>query len=461
MNGLLRVFLLSLRYRFTLTSVAVTALLVGVLWGTNISVVYPFIEVVVHGKTIHHWVEKKVADSEAAVAELENQRPASESAVGDRAWSDAHANAVKQLRFLQWLEPWVKAYTPSSPFRTVLWLIAALLLGSLLKDLCFVANMLFVERLVQLVIFDLRKQFYRQTLRLDAASFGKYSSSELLASFTNDIACLAVGLNNLIGKAIREPLRMVACLAGAAYMSWQLLLVSMMIAPPCLFLMKWLSKSLKRNSRKSLAEVATLFNRLTETFTGLPTVKAFTMEQFERARFHETTKSIYQISMRVCLYTSLTKPVTELFGVGVVSLALVTGSYLVLTGETTILGITMCSAPLSSTDLLLFFGMLAGVADPARKMSDVFSVIANGAAAAERLFPILDREPTIVDPKQPCIPARPHARLIIENVSFHYQPGQPVLRDVSLSIPFGETIAIVGPNGCGKTTLINLLLRFY
>jgi ATP-binding cassette subfamily B protein/subfamily B ATP-binding cassette protein MsbA len=254
---------------------------------------------------------------------------------------------------------------------------------------------------------------------------------------------------------------MLACLIGAAWMSWQLLLFSLLIAPPCLLLMKWLSKSLKRNSRKSLAEVATLYNRLTETFSGLQTVKAFTMEAYERARFHDTTKAIYQITMRVCLYTSLTKPVTELFGVGVVSLALVAGSYLVLSGETHMFGIPMCSQPLSSTHLLLFFGMLAGVADPARKMSEVFSVIAGGAAAAERLLPLLDREPTIVDPPQPESPLQPHRRLVLDNVSFHYQPSQPVLGNVSLTIPFGETIAIVGPNGCGKTTLINLLLRFY
>jgi ATP-binding cassette subfamily B protein/subfamily B ATP-binding cassette protein MsbA len=225
--------------------------------------------------------------------------------------------------------------------------------------------------------------------------------------------------------------------------------------------MKWLSKSLKRNSRKALAEVSVLFHRLTETFAGLQTVKAFTMEHAERVRFHETTKAIFRIYMRICLYSSLTKPVTELFGVGVVSLALVSGSYLVLSGETAIAGIPMCDRPLGSTDLLLFFGFLAGVADPARKMSEVFGVIASGAAAAERLFPILDQQPTIVDPPQPRSLPRPHQRLVLHDVSFHYQPLQPVLRCVSLSIPFGETIAIVGPNGCGKTTLVNLFLRFH
>jgi subfamily B ATP-binding cassette protein MsbA len=474
MNGFWRVFLLAVRYRFTLTGVVVTALLVGALWGANIGVVYPFIEVVVHGKTMVEWTRDEIAEKERQSAGYRLERDALRVRLpalrgGERAEASQRlltldrdrADADERLASLRRLEPWVERFAPRTPFRTVLWLVGALLIGSLLKDAFFVANMLLVERLVQLVTFDLRKQFYRQTLRLDPASFGQNSSSDLLASFTNDIACLAIGLNNLIGKAIREPLRMLFCLFGAAWISWQLLLFSLLIAPPCLYLMKWLSRSLKRNSRKALAEVSLLFNRLTETFAGMQTIKAFTMEHAERIRFHDTTKAIYHISMRICLYTSLTKPVTELFGVGVVSLALVAGSYLVLSGETTILGVVMCDQPLGSTELLVFFGMLAGVADPARKMSDVFGVVASGSAAADRLLPILDRKPTIIDPPQPRVLPRPHRRLTFQDVSFHYDPSQPVLRGVNLSIPFGETIAVVGPNGCGKTTLVHLLLRFY
>jgi ATP-binding cassette subfamily B protein/subfamily B ATP-binding cassette protein MsbA len=140
---------------------------------------------------------------------------------------------------------------------------------------------------------------------------------------------------------------------------------------------------------------------------------------------------------------------------------LIAGTYLVLNKETHILGVRMCASPLSAPALLLFYGMLAGVSDPARKLSDIFGIVQTGNAAADRLFPLIDREPRILDPAQPRSPNRPHEKLVFENVSFHYRPEQPVLRTVSFEIPFGETVAIVGPNGCGKTTLINLLLRFY
>jgi subfamily B ATP-binding cassette protein MsbA len=476
MHGFFRVFRLALRFRFTLVSVIVTALLLGIMWGANISVVYPFIKVMVYGKTIQEWVDDEIADCELRLKSSQLKSLAFETksrtanvpnAERQRAQRDLllereNASVIAdELATLQRVQPYVERFAPRTAFRTVLCLVGLLLAGSLIKDGFFVANMLLVERLVQLVMFDLRKQFYRQTLRLDTAALGECSSSELMASFTNDIACLAIGLNNLLGKALREPLRMLACLIGAAIVSWQLLLFSLLIAPPCLFLMQKLSKSLKRSSRRALTEISALFNRLTETFAGMQTVKAFTMEQYERARFHDTTKAMYRTSMRVCLYTSLTKPVTELFGIGVIAIALVAGSYLVLNQETTILGVKMCDRPLTAAGLMLFFGMLAGVSDPARKMSEIFGVLAAGAAASERLLPLLDREPTIVDPVQPQTAPRPHHELVFEQVSFAYQPSHPVLRGIDLKIAFGETVAIVGPNGCGKSTLVNLLLRFY
>ena len=116
---------------------------------------------------------------------------------------------------------------------------------------------------------------------------------------------------------------------------------------------------------------------------------------------------------------------TELFGIGVICLALIAGTYLVLNQETHILGIKMCERPLSSPALLLFYGMLAGVSDPARKLSDIFGIVQTGNAAAERLFPLIDREPRITDPAQPQSPPRPHGRLVFENVSFHYRTGAP------------------------------------
>ena len=149
-----------------------------------------------------------------------------------------------------------------------------------------------------------------------------------------------------------------------------------------------------------------------------------------------------------------------MIGVSTIVLALLVGAYLTINHQDeAIRRARMSNEPLSLSMLLLFYGLLAGMSDPARKLSEVFSRIQRGAAAAERNFQLVDRQPQIVDPPRP-MPLRRHRReLLFEAVDFHYHPTHPVLEQIDLRIPFGEALAIVGPNGCGKSTLANLVPR--
>jgi ATP-binding cassette subfamily B protein/subfamily B ATP-binding cassette protein MsbA len=474
MKSFARAIGLAIRNRPTLLGVIFTSLAVGVLWGANIGVVYPFVEVVFEGQSMQQWIKREIKDSEKRADELTrgsialretlphlsgaDYRLATAKINYMKADRDAEALALQKYR---WVQPYVNTYMPTTPFKTLLLIVGALLVGTALKDAFLVANLLLVERLVQLTGYDLRKQFFRQTLRLDLASFGESRNSELLSHFTYDLNSVVIGLNILFGKALREPLKMTACLVGAAFISWRLLLFSLILAPPAIFLMQRLSKSIKRANRRAMEEMSQLYNTLTETFTGIQTVKAFTMEGFERNRFHQSAKEFFRKSLKIVFYNSLTKPITEILGVGVISLALVAGAYLVLNQETHLLGIRICDRPMSLGSLLLFYGLLAGVSDPARKLSEVFATLQAGVAACERIYPVMDREPTIIEASEPKKIAAPHHRLLFDNVEFHYQVDQPVLNGVTLEIKYGETVAIVGPNGCGKSTLINMLPRFY
>lgn len=474
MKSFARAIGLAIRNRPTLLGVIFTSLAVGVLWGANIGVVYPFVEVVFEGQSMHEWVDRAITDSDERAHELAKEssslRETLPHLTGDDyrlasarinyldADRDAEVAVVSRYR---WVQPYIHAYLPTSPFKTLLLIVGVLLVGTALKDAFLVANLVLVERLVQLAAYDLRKQFFRQTLRLDLASFGDSSNSDLLSHFTYDLNGIVLGLNTLFGKALREPLKMVACLIGASFISWRLLVFSLVLSPLAIFLMQRLSKSIKRANRRAMEEMSQLYNTLTETFTGIQTVKAFTMEASERNRFHQSAKEFYHKSLKIAFYSSLTKPITEILGIGVIAVALVAGAYLVLNQETHLLGIRICDTPMSLGSLLLFYGLLAGVSDPARKLSEVFALIQTGIAASERIYPVMDREPTILEPAMTKTTAKPHHRLLFENVEFHYQAGKPVLNGVTLEIKYGETVAIVGPNGCGKSTLINMLPRFY
>jgi ATP-binding cassette subfamily B protein/subfamily B ATP-binding cassette protein MsbA len=224
--------------------------------------------------------------------------------------------------------------------------------------------------------------------------------------------------------------------------------------------MQWLIRKLKRANRRAMEEMAQLYNVLTETFQGIKVVKAFTMERQERRRFHKTGKEYYRKAMKIARYDSLSHPITETVGVIIISFAMSAGCYLVLQNETSFLGIPMCSRPLNVESLLLFYALLIGAADPARKLSEVLTQLQAGVAAADRIYALLDREPSVRNPQNPVPLPRHHADIVFDQVAFAYGTGRPVLRDINLRVRFGETLAIVGPSGCGKTSLANLIPRF-
>lgn len=469
-----RVVRLALRYRITFLVSIVSALLVAILWGGNISAVYPVIKVAFQGESLQDWVvaeigksQQAVADQTALIGQLEEQldaapldkQPAIRNKI-DLAASRIEAEETAIERYT-WLQPYIDDYVPSDVFQTLIWITVLLLLGTVLKSFFLILNNVLVERLAQLATFDLRKLFYRRTLRLDMATFGDEGTSDLMSRFTHDMECASSGLSVLFGKLIREPLKMIACLVGAGLICWRLLLLSMVVAPLAGYLVGWLAKMLKRANRRAMEEMALIYSKLEETFRGIKIVKAFTSERQQRRQFHQNSKAYYAKSMRIAAYDSLTHPLTEVLGIVAIGMALLAGAWLVLKGETHLLGIRMSGRPLDVPSLLLFYGLLAGVADPLRKFSDVFSRLQRAIAAADRIYDRLDREPRVHDPERPVEVQRHHLDLVFDGVDFAYRPDQQVLNDIRLRIPFGQTVAIVGPNGCGKSSLANLIPRFY
>jgi ATP-binding cassette, subfamily B, bacterial MsbA len=474
MKNFNRVLRLALRHRWNVAGAFLSALVVALLWGLNIGALYPVFQVVFSGQSLQTWSDAEIKASEGRVAGLENeigqlraglaaiapdeQRAAGAKISGKQMLLTAEQEHLARCR--KW-KPYIDRYLPDAPFQTVVWIVAGLLIATIVKDLFLVFNSILVDRLTQLSTMELRKRFYRRTLQLDLAGFGESHSSELMSRFTYDVDGVASGVQTLLGRTVLEPLKMLACLAGAAWICWRLLLVSLLIAPVTAYLVRRLAQSLKRANRRAMEEMSQLYTILQETFGGIKVVKAFTMERYERRRLHYNSKQFYSRAMKIARYDALGHPIVEVMGVATICLAILAGAYLVLNQETHLFGIRMSDRALSLTDLLVFFGMLAGASDPARKMSEVFNRLQRGLAAADRIYQMYDREPTVRNPVRPKVVRRHGRDLVFEGVSFSYKPGQPVLDDLNLRIPFGESLAIVGPNGCGKTTLANLIPRFF
>ena len=225
--------------------------------------------------------------------------------------------------------------------------------------------------------------------------------------------------------------------------------------------MVWLNRRIRSVSRKILGRSLGFHHVLLEAFNNVLTVQAYTMEDFERDRFRTCTKDMLKIGMTHTFYHALANPITEILGIGMVATSIAVGAWLVINQQTEIFGITMTERPMTVPGIMVFFGMLIGASDPVRKLSGVFTGVNVGIVGAQALYPLLDAPSTLVEPAHPVALQSPHREIRLDHVSFSYDGIDTVLDDVSVAIKFGERVAIVGPNGGGKSTLINLICRFY
>ena len=474
MSNFSRAIRIALRHRLTVVASILCSFVVAILWAANIATVLPVVDGVMQNKSVPQLIDETISTSNSLIAECDEQletiqkqltRDASlaqDKLRGQQMGLEYRRDKAQTRRaFWKWLQPSAHRWLPATPFYTLMAVCIALFVGTFVKSLFRIAGSYFMARLGQLTDFELRKEFYRRTLQLDLATFRQTSPGDLLNRFTGEIAAIAAGTQTVFGMAIREPLKMVACLLLAAWVSWQLLLFTIVSAPLAAYAIHWLSKALKRANRRAQEEFSSVFDLLEETFGSMKVIKAFTMESRERSRFHQTSKQYYRRSMKIAIYNSLVSPTTEMMGIGMIVAAMLAGGFLVLNEETHLFGIRISDMPLSHGMMGLFFGSLAGASDPVRRLSGVFNNLQRAAAASDRVFNLLDRDSMVIDPPVPAkLPPR-LGRIQFRNVSFAYNKSELVLENVNLQVKQGETIAIMGPNGCGKSTLMNMLTRFY
>lgn len=449
-----------LSYRWTLAGIFFSSLVIATMWGLNISTLFPVLKVAFEDKPIQQWCAEQISEAEAKVVALEEKLPTATTEQAKRLHTDIESEQ-DAASFYGYLQPALQLL-PRDPFSTIVAIVGLLVLGTFVKGVFMFINVMLVARLEQRVTFDIRQKFFHRCLKLSRASIGAERASSLLSRFHADVGFFTLAVKKLSGTALREPLKMVACLIGACCISPRLLILSLVLTPLAAVTIRKLAGSIKRANRRSLEEVSTLFGVLTEAFQGIETVQAFTLERHQRRSFFGVAKKCLQKNMRIAFYSAMTKPITEQLGICVLAMAIISGAYLTLKGAVYLGPIRMLDRPLDMTSMLAFFGFLIGATEPARKLSDVFNSVQAGTAAADRLVPLLEQEPDIKEPHSPLELPSGSPSLAFQDISFSYgEAADTVLKGIDLEIQAGETIAIVGSNGCGKTTLINMVPRFH
>jgi subfamily B ATP-binding cassette protein MsbA len=373
--------------------------------------------------------------------------------------------AEQKLAALSWVEVFVVPHLPADRFKMFALIMLVLLVLTLLKLVCMFAEEVLVGSVVQLTVMRIRKACFRRVLALDYQTVKLRGTGELMSRFTYDVEALGSGLNLLGGKLVREPLKALACLGLAFWINWRLMLLSILFVPVAALVFHRIGRMLKKASQKSMESVARIYKVFEEAFEAVKIVIAFDGGRRHRQRHHHESKVYYQKSMKIAMADALTNPATELLGMSAVVLAMLPGAYLVLRGNTSLWGIPLASAPMEMAELSWLYAMLAGVLDPARKLSSVFSKVKRAGVAADRVFEMIDLKTLVQEPAEPRPLPRQMERIEFQEVGFTYltkgHTRPTVLDNVNLKFGKGDVVAVVGENGSGKSTLVNLLPRFF
>jgi ATP-binding cassette subfamily B protein len=302
---------------------------------------------------------------------------------------------------------------------------------------------------VQRIVFGLREQVQAKLSRLPLSYFDRQPRGEILSRVTNDIDNLAQSLQQTLSQLVISLLTIVGVLAIMFVISPLLALIALVTVPVSVFAVARIGKRAQPQFIKQWSTTGKLNGHIEEMYTGHSLVAVFGQRDEAMRTFTEQNESLYQASYRAQFISGTIQPVMMFVGNLNYVLVAVVGALRVATGALTL------------GSVQAFIQYSRQFSQPLTQVASMANLLQSGVASAERVFALLDADEQEPDPAQPARPADVRGRVQFEHVSFRYAPDRPLIEDLSLTVEPGQTVAIVGPTGAGKTTLVNLLMRFY
>lgn len=328
--------------------------------------------------------------------------------------------------------------------------IALLLLGvSLLQGVFSFAHQITLAYAGERAIADLRATVFTHLQRLGLAFYAERRTGELISRLTNDVSLLQEAITNNLVALLRQGLMLVGAAALLFVLNWRLTLVILAGIPPVTLIMVYLGRQIRKASMAVQDQLAAAASVLEEATGGVRIVKSFTREPYEIARFRESVNRIFASAMQRARISSVLSPTIGFMAFGSIILTLWFGSREVIEGR------------LTAGGLVAYLVYTLMVATPIASLAALFAQFQSALGAAARLFHLLDTVPEVQE-KPKAITLPPVAgRVRFDHVDFDYSGTVSLLRDITFCIEPGEIVALVGPSGAGKTTLVNLIPRFY
>ena len=339
--------------------------------------------------------------------------------------------------------------TEFSIFKTLVLLAATVMTTSLLSNTFRYLSSWTVENLRTRSLQRMRNQMFDKVIGMNVGYLNEQRKGDIVSRITQDVMVVQFCITNTLQVAFREPLLIIGYLAAMFMISWELSIFSIVFLPLVALLIGSIVKRLRHPARTSQERMGDMVSTLDEALSGIKVIKSYNATEYVKRKFHAINAECSRLRLSMVRRQQLASPMSEFLGISAAGVILVFGGMLVIRGS------------LDAGGFVAFLAMFSQITRPVRSFIDQFATINQGIAAGERIFEVLDSQPEIQD--------RPDARTLdslregieFRNVHFTYDGSREVIDGISFRIRRGETVALVGPSGGGKSTLSELIPRFY
>jgi subfamily B ATP-binding cassette protein MsbA len=328
------------------------------------------------------------------------------------------------------------------------WIPLAVVAIYLLKGLCTYVQTILMNFIGQRVVADIRNRLYQVIQTQSMSFFTKNQTGILMSRITNDVSSMQGAVSEAVTSLLKDSFTLICLMFVIFYRDWQLALVAMVIFPVTIYPIATFGRKIRKLATRTQVTMGSLTTLLQETISGARIVKAFGREDYESSRFSRENENLLKLTLKSVTISAVSSPFMEfLGGVGIAAIIFY-GGYQVIQGVST------------PGTFFSFLAALILLYEPIKRLTNVNNTIQQGIAGAQRVFSIIDAVPEIRN-KPEAIPLPAISKAVdIRNVTFRYEDA-PVLKQINLTVRAGEAVAFVGMSGGGKTTLVNLIPRFY
>lgn len=329
------------------------------------------------------------------------------------------------------------------------WVIAAIIGIFLIRGITTFGNRYLMGYIGQRVVTDLRKKLFAHLQKLSISYYDKRRTGEIMSNVTNDIGALQTAIVENFVSLIQEGAIFIGSFISMLYLQWKLTVLCLVIVPMVTYIIKFFGRKLHNSGRNVQEKLADVTAMLQEVIQGVRIVRSFNRTDFEIARFDEVNESNFKANLRTIRQSSQLTPFVEFFSALAITVIIWYG------------GLSVIDGVMTSGELIAFLIYAINLANPTRRIAEAVGNVQKSLGAADRVFAILDTQPEVREKNGAQTLSVTEGRVEFRHVAFSYEPGHPVLTDISFTAEPGQTVAIVGPSGAGKTTIANILPRFY